>query len=153
MIFPTPKTVLCIHDFSALGRAGYYAIAPVLAVSGLQAVAVPTVVLSSHTGGLGQPAAMRDDGYGEAALQQYQQLGMQFDYIYSGYLASPAQAALVEKAHALWPEAYLVVDPVMGDGGKLYSGVADTMPEAMRRLAAADDPRGRGVENSCRRAA
>ena len=36
MIFPTPKTVLCIHDFSALGRAGYYAIAPVLAVSGLQ---------------------------------------------------------------------------------------------------------------------
>lgn len=139
MIFPTPKTVLCIHDFSALGRAGYYAIAPVLAVSGLQAVAVPTVVLSSHTGGLGQPAAMRDDGYGETALQQYQQLGMQFDYIYSGYLASPAQAALVEKAHALWPEAYLVVDPVMGDGGKLYSGVADTMPEAMRRLAAAAD--------------
>ena len=27
----------------------------------------------------------------------------------------------------------------MGDGGKLYSGVADTMPEAMRRLAAAAD--------------
>lgn len=139
MIFPTPKTVLCIHDFSALGRAGFYAIAPVLAVSGLQAVALPTVVLSSHTGGLGQPAAMQNEGYGEAALQQYQELGMQFDYIYSGYLASPAQAALVEKTHTLWPEAYLVVDPVMGDGGRLYSGVDASMPEAMRHLAAMAD--------------
>lgn len=139
MIFPTPKTVLCIHDFSALGRAGYYAIAPVLAVSGLQAVALPTVVLSSHTGGLGQPAAIGSGSYGEEALQQYQKLGMQFDYIYSGYLASPVQAALVEKAHELWPDAYLVVDPVMGDGGKLYTGMDASMPEVMRRLAAVAD--------------
>ena len=139
MIFPTPKTVLCIHDFSALGRAGFYAIAPVLAVSGLQAVAVPTVVLSSHTGGLGEPAAMHSETYGESALKQYQELGLQFDYIYSGYLKSPAQAALVEKAHALWPEAFLVVDPVMGDGGKLYTGVDPAMPETMARLAGIAD--------------
>lgn len=139
MIFPAPKTVLCIHDLSALGRAGFSAVAPVLAVSGLQAVALPTVVLSSHTGGLGEPARISSGDYGEAALCRYQALGIQFDYIYSGYLAHPAQTALVEKAHSLWPQAFLTVDPVMGDNGRLYGGVSPDMPDALRRLAAQAD--------------
>ena len=139
MVEKAPKTVLCIHDLSCLGRAGLSAVVPVLAVSGVQAIALPTAVLSSHTGGLGTPAAMQSDDYGAAALEQYQELGLGFDAIYSGYLSRPEQARLVEKAHEYWPEAFLLVDPVLGDGGRLYSGVTDATVSAMRHLCSLAD--------------
>ena len=134
-----PAAVLCIHDLSALGRAGLSAVVPVLAAFGAQPVALPTMVLSSHTGGLGQPAVMADESYGQKALAQYRALGVEFDYIYSGYLASPAQVELVRTAHACWPGACLVVDPVMGDHGRLYTGIGPEMVQAMKELCAMAD--------------
>lgn len=57
MIKPVePKKILCIHDLSGVGRCSLAVILPVLSVMGLQPVALPTVVLSTHTGGLGTPA-------------------------------------------------------------------------------------------------
>ena len=52
MIHPVePKKVLCIHDLSGIGRCSLAVILPVLSVMGVQPVALPTVVLSTHTGG------------------------------------------------------------------------------------------------------
>ena len=51
-----PKKVLCIHDLSGVGRCSLAVILPVLSVMGVQPVALPTVVLSTHTGGFGTPA-------------------------------------------------------------------------------------------------
>ncbi len=88
MIHPVePKKVLCIHDLSGMGRCSLAVILPVLSVMGVQPVALPTVVLSTHTGGLGTPArldgsALRPAGAG--ALSRA--LGVEFDCIYSGYL-------------------------------------------------------------------
>ena len=93
-----PKTVLAIHDLPGLGRAALSVIVPVLSTLGVQAVALPTAVLSTHTGGLGVPAKLADPRYGSAALAQYHRLGVKFDCIYSGYLADAAQAKLVEQA-------------------------------------------------------
>ena len=89
----------------------------------IQPVALPTVVLSTHTGGFGTPARLDGCAYGEAALEHYRELGLSFDCIYTGYLGGEEQAALAEKAFDLWPSAYKVVDPVMGDNGKAYSTV------------------------------
>ena len=50
-----PKKVLCIHDLSGVGRCSLAVILPVLSVMGIQPVALPTVVLSTHTGGFGTP--------------------------------------------------------------------------------------------------
>ena len=110
-----PKTVLAIHDLPGLGRAALSVIVPVLSALGVQTVALPTAVLSTHTGGLGAPARLADPAYGPAALAHYHRLGVKFDCIYSGYLADAAQAKLVQQAFALWPRAFKVVDPVLGD--------------------------------------
>ena len=124
MIKPVePKKILCIHDLSGVGRCSLAVILPVLSVMGLQPVALPTVVLSTHTGGLGTPARLDGCAYGEAALEHYHALGLDFDCIYTGYLGGEAQVALAEKAFALWPSAHKVVDPVMGDNGKAYATV------------------------------
>ena len=78
-----PKTVLCIHDLPGFGRAGLSVIVPVLSALGAQAVAVPTAVLSTHTGGLGTPAKLANPGYGPAALEHYRRLGLRFDDVWS----------------------------------------------------------------------
>ena len=129
-----PKKVLCIHDLSGVGRCSLAVILPVLSVMGVQPVALPTVVLSTHTGGFGTPARLDGCAYGEAALEHYRELGLSFDCIYTGYLGGEAQAALAEKAFDLWPSAYKVVDPVMGDNGKAYSTVTPEFIDRMRQL-------------------
>ena len=136
MIKPVePKKILCIHDLSGVGRCSLAVILPVLSVMGLQPVALPTVVLSTHTGGLGTPARLDGCAYGEAALEHYHALGLDFDCIYTGYLGGEAQVALAEKAFALWPSAHKVVDPVMGDHGKLYHGFTPELVQGIRELA------------------
>ena len=131
-----PKTVLCIHDLPGFGRAGLSVIVPVLSAMGIQAATVPTAVLSTHTGGLGTPARLANPAYGPAALEHYKRLGLRFDCIYSGYLADPGQARLVEQAIDLWPDALAVVDPVMGDGGRMYRGLSAEMVPALYTLCA-----------------
>ncbi len=134
-----PKKVLCIHDLSGMGRCSLSVILPVLSAMGHQVICLPTAVLSTHTGGLGNPVRMTDAAYGPAALQHYAQLEVSFDCIFSGYLSSPAQAQLVEQAFSLWPNALKVVDPAMGDHGQLYRSLAPELVPAMEQLCAQAD--------------
>lgn len=129
-----PKKVLCIHDLSGFGRCSLSVILPVLSVMGVQPVALPTVLLSTHTGGFGQPARLDGAAYGQAALQHFHQLGISFDLIYTGYLGGEEQAALAQLAFSLWPQAHKVVDPVLGDGGHAYSTVTPAFIQRMRDL-------------------
>ena len=130
-----PKKVLCIHDLSGVGRCSLAVILPVLSVMGVQPVALPTVVLSTHTGGFGTTARLDGCDYGMAALEHYRELGLEFDCIYTGYLGGEAQAAIAEKAFDLWPAAKKVVDPVMGDYGRVYQTYTAAMCSGMARLA------------------
>lgn len=139
MFTDAPKRILCIHDLSGAGRSSLAVVTSVLAVMGHQPVMLPTALLSTHTGGLGTPARLATEGWCSAALDHYHSLEMEFDCIYSGYLASEAQVSLVEKAFDLWPRAIKVVDPVMGDGGKLYSGLTPGLCQALRRLCSRAD--------------
>ena len=140
MIHPVePKKVLCIHDLSGIGRCSLAVILPVLSVMGVQPVALPTVVLSTHTGGFGTPARLDGSVYGGQALEHYHALGVEFDCIYTGYLGGETQVALAEKAFAYWPDAKKVVDPVMADNGKAYSTVTPALIGRIRGLCRAAD--------------
>ena len=54
-----PKTVLAIHDLPGFGRAALSVIVPVLSCLGVQAVALPTAVLSTHTGCPARPCGWK----------------------------------------------------------------------------------------------
>lgn len=133
-----PKTVLCLNDLSGAGRCSLAVILPVLSVMGCQPVALPTLMLSTHTGGLGEPAALGCAEYGRAALAHYRQLGLEVDCVYAGYLAGTAGLALAGEAFAAWPNALKVLDPVMGDGGRLYAGL-EGLPAGLRALCGKAD--------------
>jgi pyridoxine kinase len=69
-------------------------------------------------------------------LRHLRSLGTRFDAVYSGFLADGEQAHAVEEAFAAFPDALRVVDPVLGDNGKLYRTTGAPTVDAVRRLAA-----------------
>ena len=106
MLKPTePKKVLCIHDLSGVGRCSLAVILPVLSVMGVQPVALPTVVLSTHTGGFGTPARMDGAAYGMAALLLQKDAAV-------GPLDDAAAQALADELAALAPNAVVTGLPM-----------------------------------------
>lgn len=132
-------TVLCIQDLSCVGRCSLAVVLPALAAMGVQPCALPTALLSTHTGGLGRPARTDESGFISAALAHYAQLGLAFDCVYSGYLAGAAQVALVEQAFRQAPAALKLVDPVMADHGRPYASMTPEIRAAVAHLCGQAD--------------
>ena len=134
-----PKRVAAIHDLSAFGRCSLSVIIPVLSAMGAQVLAVPTALLSSHTGGL--DGVYREDcaAFADRCRAQWRALGLGIECVYSGYLGDARRAEQVLAFREAWPEALLLVDPVLGDHGKPYRSVTGELVAQMRRLAAAAD--------------
>lgn len=134
MFLPAPKRVLCIMDLSVVGRASLSATLPVLAACGVQGCGLPAALYSTHTGGFSSLAIEDVSAFGEQALRQYRQEEIAFDGILIGYLSSREQLSLAEHALQSYPRAFKIVDPALGDGGKLYSGLGPEIVEGMSRL-------------------
>ena len=128
--------VLAINDVSCVGRCSLTASLPIISACGVECNVLPTALLSTHTGGF-QGYTFRDlTADINGILAHWKTLGIQFDFIYSGYLGSIEQIALVEKVKAdfLAENGIFVVDPVMGDDGSLYTGFTQDYVNAMREL-------------------
>ena len=70
--------------------------------------------------------------------RHWHSIGMPFDGIYSGYLASPAQVELLGRVidELAGPETLIVCDPAMADNGRYYAGLGDGLRDAFRALFA-----------------
>ena len=131
------KHILTIQDLSCVGRCSLTVALPVLSAMGHQCSVLPTAVLSTHTA-FPKPEVedLTDRLLGFA--RHWQENGIRFDAVTVGYLSDPGQAAMVEHIlESIGAEA--VLDPVMGDHGKLYSRITPEHIDAMKRLAARAD--------------
>jgi Pyridoxal/pyridoxine/pyridoxamine kinase len=127
--------VAAIHDLSCLGRCSLTVILPTLAVLGIQTCPLPTAVLSSHLGGYHGLSYCDFTEHIPGFIDHWRREGISFDCIYSGYLASERQAALVDKFISASPVKPLVlIDPVMGDNGRPYSTCTPALREQMKLL-------------------
>ncbi len=134
-----PQRIAAIHDLSGFGRCSLAVIIPVLSAMGMQVCPVPTAVLSTHTGGMGEVALRDLTDYLSPALAHYKKLGLDFECVYSGFLNSPEQIDHCLEYFKSYPNALAVVDPVMGDHGKAYRTVTSPMQQRMHELAAVAD--------------
>lgn len=134
--FAAPS-VAAVHDMSCVGRCALTVVIPALAAMGVQPVPLPTAVLSTHTGGY-QNMAVRDlTGFIPECIEHWKTIDLKLDAVYSGYLAGVSQVDMVKSLIAWQKEAndaLTVVDPVMGDEGKLYSAIPRDMPSYMKAL-------------------
>lgn len=129
------KQVLSVQALACVGRCGLTVALPVLSAMGCQCSVLPTTLLSTHTG-FSHPHKQDLKEHFAPIWAHWQAQNVQFDAITVGYLASPEQAQGVLSLLEQFP-AFTVVDPVMGDRGKLYSGITEAHIQAMKSLCKA----------------
>lgn len=130
------KRVALINDLSSFGKCSLTAAIPVISVMGIQACPLPTAVLTGQTGFANFYCDDFTDRM-DCFTEEWKKMGVSFDGIYSGYLASPLQ---IEKVlHFLeefqGKDTLYLADPVMGDQGKFYSMVNTEFLQGMRKLS------------------
>ncbi|MEG0570479.1 MAG: pyridoxamine kinase [Oscillospiraceae bacterium] len=129
-----PLRVAAIHDLSGFGRCSLSVISPILSVMGVQSVAVPTAVFSTHTGGFSD-VVMRDlTSYILEALNHYKKNNIDFECVYTGFLGSKEQIAHCKEFIMEYKDALAVVDPVMGDNGRAYRTYSKEMCDGIVEL-------------------
>ena len=134
-----PPRVIAIQDLSGFGRCSLSVILPTLSAMKVQVCPVITAVLSTHTGGLGEVVFRDLTDYLSPALEHYKKLELSFECVYSGFLGSLDQIDHCLQYFAAYPDAFAVVDPVMGDNGKAYRTYTPDMCRRMNELVAVAD--------------
>ena len=138
----TPK-VAAVQDLSGLGRCSLSVVLPVLSVMGAQCCPLPTAVLSAHTAFPAPEAAAFQDltGAMEQTLRHWEALHTSFDAIYSGFLGSLQQIGVLRRLIQRFrqKETLVLIDPVMGDHGRVYRTYTPEMCAQMIQLAAEAD--------------
>ncbi len=129
------KKVALIHDICSIGKASLTNMMPILGKMGVESCPIPTMLLSTHTGGYGAPAVHRIPGtYLRETADHFKEQGISFDLIFIGYVGSKDLLEDVIYFIEAFPNTKVVVDPIMGDHGKLYSLFSEDYPEALREL-------------------
>ncbi len=129
------KKIALINDVTGFGRCSIAVMAPIVSAMKIQAVTVPTAILSTHTQ---FPIYYFDDYTPKMKdyIQTYKELNMEFDAISTGFLGSEEQVDIVIDFinHFKTDDNFVIVDPVMGDYGKLYKTYTPAMCDKMKKL-------------------
>ena len=131
------RRVLAVHDISCVGRCSLTVALPILSAMGFETSILPTSILSTHTGGF-EGYTYRDlSADMNPVADHWHALGLSFDAIFTGWLGTHRHVEnLAHLLGAVGAGAELIVDPVMGDNGRLYATLDDDYVAAMRRYCA-----------------
>lgn len=133
------KRIVTIQDISCLGKCSLTVALPIISAMGVEAAIIPTAVLSTHTMFKGFTCKDLDDQI-VPITDHWKELGIKFDGIYTGYLASEAQIQTVMSViEKLKDNTVVVVDPAMADNGKLYPAFDEAFPKEMAKLCGVAD--------------
>lgn len=129
------KRIALINDMTGFGRCSIAVELPLISAMKIQACPLPTAILSVHT------------GFQEHYIDDYTQRmrpymdnwvanGLEFDGICTGFLGSVEQINIVEEFVDRFKRdnTLVMVDPVMGDYGRLYSSYTPEICREMKRL-------------------
>jgi pyridoxine kinase len=103
---------------------------------GIETAILPSAILSTHTGGF--------TGYTfhdltedlPAIKEHWKKENIKFDAFYTGYVGSVKQLEYISDImdELRKPDSKIIVDPVMGDKGKLYPGFEPSFAKEMAKL-------------------
>lgn len=130
------KKVVTIQDISCFGKCSLTVALPIISAMGIETAVIPTAVLSTHTGGFTGYTFHDLSGDIKDISRHWQSLGLTFDAIYTGYLGSADQVQIVSDFFDSFgsDDNFIVVDPVLGDSGRLYAGFTEEFVDEMRKL-------------------
>ena len=129
------KKIALINDVTGFGRCSIAVMAPIVSAMKIQAVTIPTAILSAHT----QFPVFHFDDYTSHMtdyIETYKTLDLKFDGIATGFLGSLEQVDIVLDFIKYFKkdDTFVLIDPVMGDYGKLYKTYTPEMCNKMKEL-------------------
>lgn len=135
------KRILTIQDISCVGQCSLTVALPILSACGLETAILPSAVLSTHSVGF-RDFTFRDLTEDIPAIQHHwQQEGIRFQAVYTGYLGSARQIEMVQDIcrNLLVPGGKKIVDPAMADRGELYPVFDMDFVQEMKKLVREGD--------------
>lgn len=134
------KKVAVIQDMSSFGKCSLTAAMPVLSVMGVQAVPLPTAILTAQTG---YPSFYCEDltPKMDYFVDEWSKLGATFDGIHTGFVTGKEQIDNIFRFLNVFhsSETTLLVDPVMGDLGEVYKMYTGELLDRMKALVKSAD--------------
>ncbi|WP_407428546.1 pyridoxamine kinase [Treponema sp.] len=134
------KRLLTIQDISCVGQCSLTVALPVISACGIETAILPSSVLSNHTAGFSAWTFNDLTNDMPNILNQWLKENISFDAFYTGYVSKsqiPIILEIMEKTAR--PNALRIVDPVMADNGKLYTGFDSDFPKEMLKLCRGAD--------------
>lgn len=134
------ERILLINDLCGYGTISLGAMDAVLSHMRFQTSLLPTALVSS-TLNRPQTALLDTSAYVRDAFGAWDALGVSFDAIATGLIASEDEAEAIADfcSRKKGEGAAIFVDPIMGDNGALYRRVDPSAVERMRRLVQISD--------------
>lgn len=134
------KKIALINDLSGFGRCSIAVQLPIISALKVQCCPLPTSVFSNHTGF----ESFFFDDYTDKMMpymNEWEKLGLSFQGICTGFLGSARQIEIVKEFLSKFkrPDNITVIDPVMGDYGRLYPTYTPETCSRMRQLIAYAD--------------
>lgn len=145
------KKIAVVNDFTGFGRCSVAVALPIISAMKIQCCPLPTAILSGQTS---FPGFFFDDytPHMRDYINHWEKLNLEFDGICTGFLGSKEQIdVVVEFLDKFKTEkTTVIVDPVMGDYGKLYSTYTQDMCDEMKRLIKYADVMTPNLTEACR---
>ncbi len=134
------KKVAVIQDMSSFGKCSLTAAMPVLSVMGVQAVPLPTAILTAQTGYSSfycEDLTSKMDYF----VDEWSKLGATFDGIHTGFVTGKEQIDNIFRFLNVFHSSTtkLLVDPVMGDLGEVYKMYTGELLDRMKALVKCAD--------------
>lgn len=125
--------IAAVHDMCGYGKCSLTVAIPVLSAAGCDVCPVPTALFSSHT--LYKDFEMLDTtDFLWKYLEAWKKINVDIDGIYSGFLGSAEQVEIIKSLYNTYNKALRLVDPVMGDSGKMYPTYTQELCDATKSL-------------------
>lgn len=129
------KRILTMQDLSCVGQCSLTVALPILSAYGIEASVLPTAVLSNHT-------MFKSWSYLDLTpeipeiFKNWENNGINFDAFLLGYLGKKELMDIAKECFERFSAegALVIIDPVMGDNGKLYPGFDENYVAEMRKL-------------------
>ena len=145
------KRIAVINDATGFGRCSIAVALPIISAMKIQCCPLPTAILSAHTA---FPDFFLKDftPYMRQYMEHWKSQNLEFDGITSGFLGSKEQIAEVIHFFEMFKtkDNLILVDPVMGDYGKLYSSYTEEMCDEMKKLVPYADILTPNLTEACR---
>lgn len=116
------QRILSIQDISCIGQCSLTVALPILSVFGIETCILPSAILSTHTAGFKDFFVFDFTDEFNKIISHWTKEKIKFDAFYTGYLGRKEQIQYIKNIFQTLSEknSLKIIDPVMGDNGKLY---------------------------------